>query len=83
MVKKHVPNNTVIELTQEQLKHISEADFMALGADDVAYMREVKILGKTHFMVHSADGEPLMIADTRAGALEALAEHSMGLVQLQ
>ena len=73
----------IIHLNQTQLKNISAEDFQALGADDVAYMREVKILGKTHFMVHSADGEPLMIADSRAGALEALAEHSMGLVLLQ
>jgi hypothetical protein len=54
------------------LKSLNADDFLQLGEEDVAYVREIEWLGNTHFAIHSATGEALAIAPNRETALIAL-----------
>jgi hypothetical protein len=79
------------------LRHLTEAQFMALGGNAVVYVKHVKgadigpILPQaeaqfdreTDFhIVVSADGSPLMVGDTEEAVEEWLAERSFGIVTL-
>ena len=54
------------------LKTLTEGDFLALGNQQVAYVREVEFMGQMHYSVHSADGRALTLARDRDLALSAI-----------
>lgn len=47
------------------LRNLSPEDFLDLGDDEVAYVREIDFMGKPHFALVAADGQPITIASTR------------------
>jgi len=77
------------------LRHLTEAQFMALGCNAVVYVKPImgeklaRIMPEPDFaldeefhLVVSADGSPLMVADTEEAIAEWLADKNYGIVAL-
>lgn len=64
------------------LKNLKPEDFLTLGDDHIAYVREMDFMGKKHFAIHAADGQPITIASTRDLALSMADETELELVTL-
>lgn len=61
----------------KQLREISAQDFLALGKEQVAYVRPVEIDGKQAFAVHAADGTPIIVLENYKSAIHLLAREEM------
>ncbi len=81
--------------TDHPLKHLTEAQFMALGGSAVVYIKHVSgdslgdILpdadygdGDEFHIVVSADGSPLMVADSEEAVSDWLSSRNFGIVAL-
>ena len=81
--------------TDNPLRHLTAAQFMALGGNAVVYVKHVKgnnlgnILPDSDFsddddfhIVVSADGSPLMIGDSEEAVVEWLQNKPYGIVTL-
>jgi len=88
-------DETIVENAAHPLKSLTAAQFMALGGSAVAYVRSVKgavlseMLSQEGFdfdadyqLVMSADGTPLMVADTQDAVQDWLSERNLGVVAL-
>lgn len=77
------------------LRHLTPAQFMALGGNAVVYVKPMKgsqlaeMMPEPGFaededfhLVVSADGSPLMVADTTEAVAEWLADKNYGIVAL-
>ena len=77
------------------LRHLSAAQFMALGGNAVVYVKPIsggelsKMMGQPDLaeddefhLVVSADGSPLLIADSHESAAEWLSDKNYGIVTL-
>lgn len=56
---------------------ISRGDFMALGLNQIAYVKAVEIEGEAVFAVHAADGTEIGVLDSREIAFAACAQHEL------
>ena len=86
------PEGTQIE---NPLRHLTPAQFMALGGNAVIYVRQMtgaklaEMMGQPDLaegdefqLVVSADGSPLLVADSREAVAEWLSDKSFGVVAL-
>jgi hypothetical protein len=78
------------------LKHLTAAQFMALGGNAVVYVRPISGAALSEMMVGddpvaddaefqlvvSADGSPLMVGDSKEAVADWLAERNYGVVSL-
>jgi hypothetical protein len=78
------------------LKHLTPAQFMALGGNAVVYVRPIRGAALAEMMsqnddlqadaefqlVVSADGSPLMVGDSHEAVADWLSERSFGVVSL-
>ncbi len=78
------------------LKHLTPAQFMALGGNAVVYVRPINGAALSKFMVDSedldpaaefqlvvsADGSPLMVGDSSEAVNDWLGERNYGVVML-
>ena len=76
------------------LRSLTEAQFMALGGNAVVYVKHVKaedltdLIDESEFdagdyhIVVSADGSPLMVADSEEAVVDWLAGKNFGVVTL-
>lgn len=77
------------------LRDLTPAQFMALGSNAVVYVRPIKgeklakLMKEPQFdvdedfhLVVSADGSPLMVADTQEAVAEWLSDKNYGIVAL-
>ena len=78
------------------LRHLTPAQFMALGGNAVVYVRPIKgealsemmtdsddVAPEAEFqLVVSADGSPLMVGDTDEAVADWLSERNYGVVSL-
>jgi hypothetical protein len=78
------------------LRHLTAAQFMALGGNAVVFIRSIKGKGLSEFMedvadevaeqdfqlVVSADGQPLLVADTAEAVSDWLSDKNFGIVAL-
>jgi hypothetical protein len=77
------------------LRHLTPAQFMALGGNAVVYVKQIKgdqlgeLMSEDGFahdgdfhIVVSADGSPLMVADTQDAVTDWLSERNFGIVAL-
>ncbi len=76
------------------LRHLTPAQFMALGGNSVVYVRSIKgkklsemmteldadVDDEDFQMVVSADGSPLLVADSKEAVSEWLADRDFGIV---
>lgn len=49
--------------TREDLRSLSAVDFRAMGINRIAYVRPVRIMGRSAFAIHAADGTQLTVMD--------------------
>lgn len=87
------PEETVFD---NPLRHLTDAQFMALGGNAVVYVRSIKGRKLSEFMeevddsdaeeefqlVVSADGSPLLVADSQEAVAEWLMDRNLGIVAL-
>lgn len=78
------------------LRHLTAAQFMALGGNAVVFIRSIKGEKLSEFMddvadeaadtefqlVVSADGQPLLVADTEEAVHDWLSDKNLGIVAL-
>jgi hypothetical protein len=78
------------------LRHLTAAQFMALGGNAVIYIRSIKGKKLSEFMddvadeaadeefqlVVSADGQPLLVADSQDAVNDWLSDKNFGIVAL-
>ncbi len=62
---------------------LTHPDLLQFGLGHIAYIREVKIMNKSLYAVHAADGTPMSVFDTENAALDAVAENSLEAVRVQ
>jgi len=63
-----------------ELQHemqFSTQDFMALGMEEVAYVKPVRVEGQTVYAVHAADGTQMALIEERATAFAAVRKNDM------
>ena len=58
-------------------QHMSARDFATWGADDVAYVTEIKVDGKTGWAICAADGSRIGVAPERELAFAAARQHDL------
>ncbi len=73
----HKPQ-TVVEF----LRRLSPRDFKAMGLNEMAYIKQVKVDGHDAFAVHAADGTPLTINDSKEMALGSLFHNELNAVSV-
>ena len=87
------PEETVFD---NPLRHLTDAQFMALGGNAVVYIRSIKGRKLSEFMddvedsdaeqefqlVVSADGSPLLVADSQEAVTEWLMDRNLGIAAL-
>jgi hypothetical protein len=87
------PEQTVFD---NPLRHLTPAQFMALGGNAVVYVRSIKgaklsemmtelddnVADEDFQIVVSADGSPLLVADSEEAVEEWLADKNFGIVAL-
>ena len=61
----------------QRIAALSEQDLMALGLEQIAYVKAVEIEGETGFAVHAADGTRIAIMKTRDLAVAAIRHHDL------
>ena len=78
------------------LRHLTDAQFMALGGNAVVFVRAITGDKLSEFMddiadeaadeefhlVVSADGQPLLVADSKEAVAEWLSDKNLGIVAL-
>jgi hypothetical protein len=65
-----------------QAAYISAQDLLSLGVDDVAYVRPVRMMGRTMFAVHAADGTPISIAEDEVAAHTLISGQDLDAVRV-
>ncbi|MBI4920893.1 MAG: DUF1150 family protein [Devosia nanyangense] len=86
------PEETVFD---NPLRHLTPAQFMALGGNAVVYVRPIKGKKLSEMMVEpdfsdeedfhivvSADGSPLLVADSEEAVADWLSDKNYGIVAL-
>lgn len=63
--------------TTERLEQFSNQDFLALGVNDVAYIKPVVMGGQAVFAVHAADGQQIAVMANRELAEAAIRRNEM------
>ena len=78
------------------LRHLTDAQFMALGGNAVVYVRPIRGESMSQFvsdidaddaeqefqLVVSADGSPLLVADSEEAVNDWLSDRNLGIVAL-
>ena len=81
-------------ISDNPLRHLTAAQFMALGGNAVVFIRPIKGKKMSEFLddvaddvaeqdfqlVVSADGQPLLVADTPDAVTEWLSDKNLGIV---
>lgn len=57
-------------------------DLLGFGVDHVAYIRPVKIMNRSLFAIHAADGTPISVVETEILAHEVVARHDLESVRV-
>jgi len=59
------------------IRKVTQAQLMALGMAELAYVKPVWMDGTTAFAIFAADGSPMAVAADRDLALQAIVQHEM------
>jgi hypothetical protein len=68
---------TEIATVLMDIRHLSAAQFTALGVAQMAYVKPVLLNGARAFAIHGADGTPMAVAGNEEVALAAIVQHEM------
>lgn len=61
----------------EKWKQLPAQEFVALGLQNLAYLKPVTLNDHLAFSVHAADGTPMAVIDNRALAEAAVRQHDL------
>ncbi|HEU0071240.1 MAG TPA: DUF1150 family protein [Alphaproteobacteria bacterium] len=61
---------------------MSDTDLAALGLQEVAYVKPVKVEGNSVFAIYAADGTEIAILDDRDVAMAAIRQHDLAPVSV-
>ncbi len=61
----------------ERIVRFTARDFEALGLEQLAYVKSVKVDGRTAFAVHAADGTEIAVMPDREVARAAIRQHDL------
>ena len=64
------------------IRRMSESEMMALGTDDIAFVKPVVVNGTYAYAIYSADGEQLATAPNRAVAFATVRDNDMDPVSV-
>jgi hypothetical protein len=70
-------DDTKIDLTSFDVRHMTADQLGALGVAHIAYVKAVIVNGTAGFAIHAADGTPMALAGDRATAMAAIMQHEM------
>lgn len=71
-------NNSPSDFSREyDLKHMSPDDFLHLGANDVVYVKELRVENAKVFAIHAADGTPLSLVEDAENLYSTLLMHNL------
>jgi len=68
---------TEVSTVLMDIRHLSAAQFTALGVTQMAYVKPVLLNGARAFAIHGADGTPMAVAGNEEVALAAIVQHEM------
>lgn len=71
------------DAAKECLSSLSETNFKELGADHIAYIREMTLMGQKRFVTYRADGQKLSVTEDIKDALALIKVNDMEPVTLQ
>ena len=60
-----------------RIREISPQDLMALGLEQMAYVKLVEVDGESAFSVHAADGTRIAVMPSRDVAFAAIRQHNL------
>lgn len=75
-------NKTETKTGAEAARDISRQQLLALGLNDVAYVRDVEVDGATAFGIYAANGQQLAVMPDRETAIAAAWENGLAPVTL-
>ncbi len=61
----------------ERIARFTARDFDALGFEQLAYVKPVKVDGRTAFAVHAADGTEIAVMSDREVARAVIRQHDL------
>jgi len=61
----------------EKWKQLPAPEFIALGIQNLAYIKPVTLNDHIAFSIHAADGTPMAVLDDRAVAEAAVRQHDL------
>jgi len=64
------------------LKNMSPHDFLALGVEQLAYLKPVMIDGTAAWALHAADGRPLLVQQSADDVLTAAYNNELRTVRV-
>ncbi len=72
----------IIHDPSELLKKLTSRDFLALGVQNVAYVKPIRIENKTAYAIHAADGTPLSVMEDMSTAVSTILHNELEPVTL-
>lgn len=75
-------NKTETKTGAEAARDISRQQLLALGLNDVAYVRDVEVDGATAFGIYAANGQQLAVMPDRETAIATAWENGLAPVTL-
>jgi hypothetical protein len=63
--------------TAQTVQDLSQQDFLALGVNDIAYIKAVQVDGRTQYAIHAADGTEMTVLANRDVAFAAVMRNDM------
>jgi hypothetical protein len=77
MSKDMEQQDSKIDMSSFDIRHMTSDQLGALGMSHIAYVKAVVIDGTAGFAIHAADGTPMALAGDRATAMAAIMQHEM------
>lgn len=75
--RKPIPSNPA-----EVILQLSESEMLALGTDDLAFVKPVVVNGTYAYAIYSADGEQLATVPNRAVAFATVRDNDLNPVSV-
>lgn len=63
--------------TGQTVQDLSQQDFLALGVNDIAYIKTVQVDGRKQYAIHAADGTEMTVLANRDVAFAAVIRNDM------
>ncbi len=63
--------------TGQTVQDLSQQDFLALGVNDIAYIKTVQVDGRAQYAIYAADGTEMTVLANRDVAFAAVVRNDM------